>query len=71
MCYNGTVCLIHVPVCSTCVPLLGVGQVEVWKQMAKKLKPGGRVLANISDNRALAEAIMKAFPGQCSLIVLQ
>lgn len=37
-------------------------QVEVWKQMAKKLKPGGRVLANISDNRALAEAIMKAFP---------
>ncbi|KAL0022081.1 hypothetical protein WJX79_004526 [Trebouxia sp. C0005] len=37
-------------------------QVEVWKQMAKKLKPGGRVLANISDNRALAEAVLKAFP---------
>jgi len=49
-------------------PTYGVGQVEVWKQMAKKLKPGGRVLANISDNRALAEAILKAFPGQYSLI---
>ena len=39
--------------------------------MAKKLKPGGRVLANISDNRALAEAIMKAFPGECFLILLK
>lgn len=37
--------------------------------MAKKLKPGGRILANISDNKALAEAIMQAFPGQDPLML--
>lgn len=37
-------------------------QADTWKQMAKKLRPGGRILANISDDAAVAGAILEAFP---------
>lgn len=39
-------------------------QVEVWKQLGQRLRPGGRIIANISDSSAVANAIVEAFPGQ-------
>ena len=37
--------------------------------MAKKLRPGGRILANISDDAAVAGAILEAFPGRHGVCV--
>ncbi|KAL3161164.1 hypothetical protein ABBQ38_009533 [Trebouxia sp. C0009 RCD-2024] len=38
-------------------------EVDVWKQLAQRLRPGGRIIANISDTSAVAHAIAEVFPG--------
>ncbi|KAL3135876.1 hypothetical protein ABBQ32_007432 [Trebouxia sp. C0010 RCD-2024] len=38
-------------------------EVDVWKQLAQRLRPGGRIIANISDSSAVAHAIAEVFPG--------
>ena len=44
-----------------------IWQGDTWKQLAKKLKPGGRIWANMADDQQVAKAIAQAFPGECSM----
>ena len=38
-------------------------QVDTWKSLKKRLKPGGRIIANISDESKVAKPMLQVFEG--------
>lgn len=46
-------------------------QVETWQSLKKRLRPGGRIIANVSDESAVAKAMLEVFAGAVKTAVPQ